>query len=117
MRKKKTHASDDGIRDGEALLERELRGLDNVMRVERRSYGAVRGGLAAGELLDPVEVDAEDARAVIGEERGERAADDFAPGEQGRKAGVEHFFLRDNRAGKQTDLLTTVIVLPNARLP
>jgi len=54
-----------------------------VTRVEARLAAALARGLAVdlapGELLDAVEVDREDARAVVREERRERTTDNLGP--------------------------------------
>lgn len=75
-----THTADDDIACRQALLEAELALLDDVVRVEARLVAALARlalDLAASELLDPVKIDREDARAVVGQERRERATDDL----------------------------------------
>lgn len=57
------------------------------------------------------DVDAEDASAVVSQQRGQWATNDFTPG--GPKSAGE----QENRQNKEAHRLMTVIVFPNARWP
>lgn len=71
------HSRNDDVRDGEAFLEGEFGGLDDVVRVERGAGGPLGSGLAFGELLNAVKVDREDTGAVVCKESGKRATDNL----------------------------------------
>jgi len=79
------HRRNHNVRDAETLLERHRARVHGVPRVVlplsralcATSVGIRGGGGALGVLLDRVDVDGEHTRAVVREERRERAADDL----------------------------------------
>lgn len=83
------HRADHDVREREALLERARARVHGVVRVVAPR---ARRRRTLRVLLDAVDVDGEDARAVVREEGRERAADDLRPG-----AGEK---VREVRAGE-----------------